>query len=227
MTVLDKQVGRVVESNVKTQELVAERREHLILSAISVFKEKGFHAATVRDIGRAAGMTQGTIYNYVGSKDDILFLVCDRLVTEYQREVRKAMDSAGAPEVRFRLAVRAVCEVMLSHDEEILLIYQNSHLLDKRGREVVVGRVREFIGQFESLIVEVSADAGIVVPDAYVAANIFTFLPTMIALRRWAFSNETSRDELVEDISQFLLRGIGLGPQPLMKSANSLRLHEA
>jgi AcrR family transcriptional regulator len=76
---------------------VREKREQLIAAAIRVFIEKGFHNATVRDIGRAAGMTQGTIYNYVRSKDDILYLVCDRIVSEYQEETRKALDSATTP----------------------------------------------------------------------------------------------------------------------------------
>jgi AcrR family transcriptional regulator len=42
-----------------------------------VFSEKGFHESTVRDIGRAARLTEGAIYNYVRGKEDILFLVCD------------------------------------------------------------------------------------------------------------------------------------------------------
>jgi hypothetical protein len=47
------------------------------------------------DIGRAARLTQGTIYNYVRSTEDILFLVCNRLVTEYQDSVRRALVSNG------------------------------------------------------------------------------------------------------------------------------------
>ena len=49
----------------------------------------------MRDIGRTAGMTQGTIYNYVTSKDDVLYLVCDRLVSEYQAETRKALETVS------------------------------------------------------------------------------------------------------------------------------------
>ena len=54
---------RQVKAATKDAGLVREKREQLIAAAIRVFIEKGFHNATVRDIGRAAGMTQGTIYN--------------------------------------------------------------------------------------------------------------------------------------------------------------------
>src|SRR5664279_4055120 len=74
---------RRIRSATKNEDLVRERRELLVQAAIGVLLEKGFHNATVRDIGRAANMTQGTIYNYVRSKDDILYMVCDRIVSEY------------------------------------------------------------------------------------------------------------------------------------------------
>jgi len=75
--------SRRIKTATKNPDRVRERRESLINAAIAVFIEKGFHNATVRDIGRAANMTQGTIYNYVSSKDDILYMVCDRIVAEY------------------------------------------------------------------------------------------------------------------------------------------------
>ena len=59
---------RLIKTATKNDELVRERRDLLVQAAIQVFLEKGFHNATVRDIGRAAKMTQGTIYNYVSSR---------------------------------------------------------------------------------------------------------------------------------------------------------------
>jgi len=98
---------RTVKAVTKAAPLVQERRDRLINAAIKVFKDKGFHAATVRDIGRVAGMTQGTIYNYVSSKDDILYLVCDRLVAEYQEETRRALETVADPVERVRSAARS------------------------------------------------------------------------------------------------------------------------
>jgi AcrR family transcriptional regulator len=66
--------------------LVQERRDQRIAAAMEVFKEKRFHATSVRDIGRSTKMTQGTIYNYVRSKDDVLYLVVDRLVPNTRRK---------------------------------------------------------------------------------------------------------------------------------------------
>jgi AcrR family transcriptional regulator len=201
---------RPVKAATKDAELVREKREQLIAAAIRVFIEKGFHNATVRDIGRAAGMTQGTIYNYVRSKDDILYLVCDRIVSEYQEETRKALESSHDPAARIRSAVHAVCEVMYQHQEEILLIYQDSHLLEPRSLRVILARVEEFIGMFETIVGQAVRQLPGPKPNVRLAAQILTFLPVMLALRRWSLYRDLTHEQVVDGLTDFLVRGLGL-----------------
>lgn len=201
---------RQIKAVTKDAELVREKREQLIAAAIRVFIEKGFHNATVRDIGRAAGMTQGTIYNYVRSKDDILYLVCDRIVSEYQEETRKELESSHDPAARIRSAVHAVCEVMYQHQEEILLIYQDSHLLEPRSLKVILARVEEFIGMFETIVSQALREIRGPKPNTRLAAHILTFLPVMLALRRWSLYRDLAHEQVVDGLTDFLVRGLGL-----------------
>jgi AcrR family transcriptional regulator len=200
---------RQVKAALKDPSLVRQRRQELIGAAVQVFMEKGFHDTTVRDIGRAANMTQGSIYNYVESKDDILYLVCDQIVSEYQQETRKALENSPDPVVRVQSAVRAIAEVMHRHQEEILLIYQDSHLLDGKSRRVILARVEEFIGMFETILIDAARELGIPMENAHFAANILTFLPTMIALRRWSLKDEMRPHSIIEGMVDFLSRGLG------------------
>ena len=200
---------RRVKTATKNPDRVRERRERLVNAAIQVFIEKGFHDATVRDIGRVAQMTQGTIYNYVRSKDDILYLVCDRIVAEYNDQTRKALDTSHDPIGRVRSAVRAISEVMYRHRREIRLIYQDSHLLDTRSRQVILARVEEFIGMFERIVADAARELGRPLPHAHLAANMLTFLPVMIALRGWSLRKHASPQVVVDEISEFVVRGLG------------------
>jgi AcrR family transcriptional regulator len=201
--------SRRIKTATKNPDRVRERRESLINAAIAVFIEKGFHNATVRDIGRAANMTQGTIYNYVSSKDDILYMVCDRIVAEYNEQARRALDTSHDPVGRVRSAVRAISQVMYRHRREILLIYQDSHLLDKRSRRVILARVEEFIGMFESIITDAARELRVPLPHPHLSANMLTFLPVMIALRGWSLKNDVSPEEVIEQITAFIVRGLG------------------
>jgi len=202
--------SRRIKTATKNPDRVRERRESLINAAIAVFIEKGFHNATVRDIGRAANMTQGTIYNYVSSKDDILYMVCDRIVAEYNEQTRRALDTSHDSVGRVRSAVRAISQVMYRHRREILLIYQDSHLLDKRSRRVILARVEEFIGMFERIITDAARELGVPLPYPHLSANMLTFLPVMIALRGWSLKNDVAPEAVIEQITAFIVRGLGL-----------------
>ncbi|MCU0514881.1 MAG: TetR/AcrR family transcriptional regulator [Anaerolineae bacterium] len=54
------------------QQLIIARKEQILAAAAVVFAAKGFHATTIRDIARQAGIADGTIYNYFGSKTALL-----------------------------------------------------------------------------------------------------------------------------------------------------------
>ena len=163
----------------------------------------------MRDIGRAARMTQGTIYNYVRSKDDILYLVCDRVVTEYQSETQKALKHSANPAARIALAVTAVCRVMYRRRDEIKLIYQESHALEARSLRVIKARVETFITTFEGILRDAARELGVPLRHPHFAANILTFLPMMIVLRRWSFGREIAEDDVVAELAQFVVRGLG------------------
>jgi AcrR family transcriptional regulator len=116
---------------VKDQSLVQARQAQSVEAARRVFREKGFHPATVREIGAAASLTQGTLYSYARSKDDILFLVLDELVREYQEAVKAAIAREPDPRNKVRATIRAFTEVVSQRQDDILLLYQEVHALER------------------------------------------------------------------------------------------------
>lgn len=59
--------------------LVEARRAQILDAATKVFAERGFHRATIKEIARAGGVADGTIYNYFDNKKDLLIGILDRL----------------------------------------------------------------------------------------------------------------------------------------------------
>lgn len=49
-----------------------ERREQILNAALEVFAEKGYAGASMRDIARAVGVTEGLLYHYFESKEQLL-----------------------------------------------------------------------------------------------------------------------------------------------------------
>lgn len=57
------------------EQYLQERRAQILDAAIEVFGRKGFAAANVADISKAAGIAKGTIYLYFQSKEEILMTI--------------------------------------------------------------------------------------------------------------------------------------------------------
>src|SRR5512146_841820 len=52
-----------------------KRRQSLVVAARDVFAQKGYHATTVDDITRAAGVAKGTFYLYFSEEREIYYAV--------------------------------------------------------------------------------------------------------------------------------------------------------
>jgi AcrR family transcriptional regulator len=214
----DRPSERAVTAQVKKESLIQQRRQQLVAAAVAVIGRKGYHNTTVRDLVEEAGLTAGTIYNYVRTKDDILFLVCEHLVSTYHRAVLKAMEGSEDPLARLRAAIRAPIEAMEEHQDGILLLYNESHALNRDSIRAILRQVAAFIRLMETILTE-ARDAGYIeFEHGALAANIVTFLPAMIALRRWDLRRSVPREDMIEGLAEFLMRGLGLKlvppPQP-------------
>jgi AcrR family transcriptional regulator len=59
--------------------LARERVDQILDAAAALFGSKGFHRTTTRDIAQQAGVSEGTLYNYFSSKDEILIGIVTRI----------------------------------------------------------------------------------------------------------------------------------------------------
>jgi len=64
----------------KTKKKGTPRRESILKAALEVFSRKGYAAATIPEIARAAGVATGTIYIYYPSKRELFVTVIKNLI---------------------------------------------------------------------------------------------------------------------------------------------------
>lgn len=200
---------RSINTKVRRPDLVAHHQREIVRAATKVFKEKGFHLATVRDLGEAAGLTQGTLYNYVRSKGDILFLVCDHLIRDYQAAVSAAIAAEKEPKRRLTAALRALVATMDANQDDLLLLYQELHALERDALHAILHRSAEFIDDFVRLL-EANRKEGVIDFDPQLGAEIITFLPVIVALQRWRLSHHADPARVIDGVVDFMKRGLGV-----------------
>jgi TetR/AcrR family fatty acid metabolism transcriptional regulator len=70
------------------------RRRAILTAAIETFAERGFLSSRTREIARAAGVAEGTIYLYFEGKDDLLLTAFREKVSEFCRDAARLLDLA-------------------------------------------------------------------------------------------------------------------------------------
>jgi AcrR family transcriptional regulator len=68
------------------------RKAQILDGAAQVFAEKGYHAATTREIAEAADMSEGSIYHYFDSKEDLLIEIMGRLTVDEAGEATGTLE---------------------------------------------------------------------------------------------------------------------------------------
>lgn len=75
----------------------AERESAIIAAAGDLFAKQGYHATSVTDVARAAGLTSAAIHWYFPTKDDLFAAVLDRAFASATRRVETDPRTAGDP----------------------------------------------------------------------------------------------------------------------------------
>jgi TetR/AcrR family transcriptional regulator, cholesterol catabolism regulator len=86
------------------EEYQTKRRE-LIRVAATVFKEKGYEAATLNDIAERVGADRASLYYYVGGKEELFQEAVRGGVAENLAEVERILKLDESPEQKLRLIV--------------------------------------------------------------------------------------------------------------------------
>lgn len=209
-SILDKSKGvtNEVPTQVKNQDLVAQRRGQIIEAAVPLFVANGFHKTTTRQIAKAAGFSVGSMYEYVNSKEDILYLVCLSIHDEVERGVTSALDHAESGLMALRQLIREFLMVCHRMAEQIQLMYQVTKSLPSQWKRRVLENeigITQMVVDALKRIADSEKLEGISEGEFDLLANNITILGHMWTFRRWYLSQQHSIEEYIQFQTAFVL----------------------
>jgi TetR/AcrR family transcriptional regulator, cholesterol catabolism regulator len=199
-----------VPASVKDERLVKIRRDQMIKGAVNLFKEKGFHRTTTREIAKAAGFSIGTLYEYIRQKEDVLYFVCDRIYDEVRDRMEQDIDTQQGTLESLKLAIANYFKVMDDMQDEVLVMYQEVKSLSKDALPYVLNKELQMVGMFEKVIQKCVENGEFELNEREIkllAHNIFV-QGQMWGFRRWALRKMFTLDEYIELQTNFLLKGL-------------------
>lgn len=201
---------REVLASVKDERLVQKRRDQMIKGAVSLFKEKGFHRTTTREIAKAAGFSIGTLYEYIRSKEDVLYLVCDSIYDHVRARLEQDLEQEKGTLSSLKLGIGHYFRVVDEMQDEVLVMYQEAKSLTKDALPYVLKKEMEMAGMFESLIIRCVENGELILSEKQVQLISHDIIVEgqMWAFRRWALQKLYSLDEYIELQTEQLFHGI-------------------
>ena len=194
-----------VESSVKDEQLIQTRRKQIVSAAITLFRVKGFHPTTTREIAKEAGFSIGTLYEYIRSKDDVLYLVCDSIFDEVTNKIA-VFQTADQTIEQLKQAIDVyyrLIDVML---DEFTIMYQETKSMPKEVMHYILNKELEMVSIFEKLIAN-SVD-GLSKEEIYVAANAIVVQGQSWAFRKWALHKHFTIGQFIEYNTNLALQGL-------------------
>jgi TetR/AcrR family transcriptional regulator, cholesterol catabolism regulator len=86
---------------------VASKDELIFAEAVRIFRQKGYHATSMRNIADTVGLQKGSLYHYISSKEALLFKIFERSSGALTRQLDEIVASQDSPQNKLRRAIES------------------------------------------------------------------------------------------------------------------------
>lgn len=201
--------AKEVATQIKNKELVKERRRQIVDAAVPLFVERGYHKTTTRALAQATGVSIGSMYEYISTKDDVLYLVCMAIHTEVEKAVREALDRPLEGKAALAEVIREyfmVCDRMSDH---ILLMYQVTHFLPLKWQKKVLEAELRITDVFIQAMRELKKRgllSGVDDDTINLMGHNISVLGHTWTFRRWYFAKNFTLEYYIEQQTDFIMK---------------------
>lgn len=188
--------------------ITLSRKDQIFQTAAKLFREKGFEAASMRDIAAELGIEAASLYSHIKSKDEILETICFRMADEFLTAIAEVNDIYFNAEEKLRMAIK-------NHVQIIADDLDASTVFLREWRNLTGEKLKDFIGlrnKYENgfrEIITLGEDENIFeTVDKKFA--VLTILSAVNWIVEWYKPNgNMTPEEIAKNLSDFILTGLG------------------
>jgi len=196
-----------VATQIKNKKLVEERRRQIVDGAVKLFIKYGYHKTTTRTLAKETGLSIGSLYEYVSTKEDVLYLVCIAIHEEVEQGLKKAMSRKLEGREALREIIRGhllVCDRMSDH---VLLMYQVTHFLPKKWQKKVLAAELQITNLFIDAMMLLKHEGKLALDDETISliGHNISIIGHAWAFRRWYFTTVFTIEQYIEKQTAFIM----------------------
>ena len=186
---------------------VSPTKQKIFEEAARLFQEKGYLAASMRELAQRVGLQVSSLYSHFGSKEELLNKICFDSARAYQEGMKTVEETDASPSEKIRQLISLHIRIATT-DVTSVTIFSDEwrHLSEPYLQEFLTIR-KDYERRF-SRILQQGIDAGELV-EMNVTVCLFTILTSLRWLHRWFPEKRgISVKSLETEILRFLFEGI-------------------
>jgi len=183
------------------------KKEVIIEKASRLFREKGFGAASMRDLAEHVGVEAASLYNHIRSKSEILQTICFKVANEFMTNL-ESLESSPQPTLKkMEAIIRLHIRMMLDQYEfGYIAVHEWRHLPEPYLSNFLNQR-RNYRKRLGDILEDGIAKGEIKQIDPYTA--VLTILSAISGIDSWQRSRKsTSAETLETNMVKYLIEGL-------------------
>ena len=200
----------IIRTYSKDHQLIDLRREQIAMRSARLLVKKGYDRSTIREIASACGMTMGMLYHYVGSKEDVLYLVMNHAMSQLAEFCEKTFAGlANHPPIQaLQMAIKEYFGKIDKQQDLVLFTYQETKNVRSELQRSILETNMRVVAGFEGLLARGCATGDFKIRNLTIVAHEVVALGQLWALNRWFLRKHCTLDEYTTEHIQSILRGI-------------------
>jgi AcrR family transcriptional regulator len=136
-----------------------ERREAIVDASASVFAQRGYHATGITELCVANDLGKGALYHYIGSKEDLLAAIHDRVMDEVMLGADRVAAAGGSPSRQLAMLGEELLDVIHRYPDHVWVFLHEFPALTGDRAEQFRQRRRAYEQRVEAVL-QAGVDAG-------------------------------------------------------------------
>ena len=185
-----------------------QRLGEILEHATNVFYEKGYDAASMRDLSRASGMSLAGLYYYFESKERLLYLIQKHTFETVLKNLQEKLELVNDPEARVRAFIENHLGYFTANRKAMtVLSHEDDTLQNNLGAEIL-GLKREYVKLGIELVDELKAAR-----EGFADVNSRVAVLSLFGMMNWIYTwhnprTDADASELSRQMSQIFLNGV-------------------
>lgn len=156
-----------------------DQRKKIQLAAAKLFVQKGFHATSIRQVGKAAGVNSSMISYYFKSKELLLLSIFEPSIHDLETIKSHLAGSSATELLQLFYLIDFYTERVMTDDTGIYLMLQEQSLRSIEGSANLLDQIKNQQFALFQDIVDTGIQKGVFMPDVNTKMIFYTLIGTI------------------------------------------------